>query len=386
MTTTHDSLLLTRRAATPPATKILIWDLPVRLFHWLVVICVGAALITGYLLPVTWLNLHVIAGSVMAGLVLWRIIWGFTGSTYSRFRSFTCTPQQIADHIVEVKTGVVKRDAGHNPLGSLMVIALLAAMTLMTLSGFAILGGQFKQGPLKSVLSYAEALPLRNLHEVVAAVILGLIAAHLAGVIFESWRSGENLARAMVTGKKREGFVHTLPPVRARWLATGILALVAAMAMTITATSLTARSPSGIPTLPQNAVWKEECSACHMAFPASLLPRDSWALIMADLGNHFGEDASLPENKRVEIAAYLAISSAETSDSLPANRFRRIDPARPMEITASPFWVRMHHDIPDDVFKRSSVGAKQNCAACHGDAASGMFAPQDIGIPQEKLK
>ncbi|MGB8313885.1 MAG: hypothetical protein WCE69_05290, partial [Aestuariivirga sp.] len=144
--------------------------------------------------------------------------------------------------------------------------------------------------------------------------------------------------------------------------------------------------PFGVAPLPKNATWEKECGACHMAFHPSLLPAKSWAAIMSGLAQHFGEDASLDAAAEKEIADYLASHSAESWDSLAANRFRNIDAAHPLEITATRFWLRMHNDISPAVFSSKAVGAKQNCGACHRDAASGMFVPQDISIPREKTK
>jgi len=144
------------------------------------------------------------------------------------------------------------------------------------------------------------------------------------------------------------------------------------------------RPAFGIPTLPLNAAWAKECSACHMAFHPSLLPAQSWSGIMENLSSHFGEDASLDLATTKDITDFLVSHSAADWDTLAANRLRKVDPARPLEITATPFWIRRHGDISNAVFKSRAVAAKQNCAACHADAASGMFAPQLISIPQEK--
>jgi cytochrome c len=132
-----------------------------------------------------------------------------------------------------------------------------------------------------------------------------------------------------------------------------------------------------------NAAWAKECAACHIAFHPSLLPADSWNKVMDTLPDHFGEDASLDEVTTAEIKTFLAANSAEHWDTLPANRLRSVDPAKPTEITATRFWTRMHGEIDTAVFESKPVGAKQNCVACHGDAASGMFAPQNISIPKE---
>ncbi|MGB9141926.1 MAG: cytochrome b/b6 domain-containing protein, partial [Aestuariivirga sp.] len=209
-----------------PARPVKVWDLPVRLFHWLLVACVGAAAVTGWLLPVTWLQVHLIAGTVIAGLVLGRTVWGFTGSRYSRFRSFMFSPESTLAHVKDLMEGRVQREAGHNPLGALMVFALLGCISLLVVTGVMALGGVFKQGPLKTFISFATAATTRDVHSVVAWILLALIGGHVAGVVFESWRTRENLAAAMVTGSKRSGFAHEAPMA---WPRSGVALLVSAL-------------------------------------------------------------------------------------------------------------------------------------------------------------
>jgi Dihaem cytochrome c/Prokaryotic cytochrome b561 len=263
------------------------------------------------------------------------------------------------------------------------VFALIAVLSLIVASGLAVLGGQFKQGPLKAFLSFASGAQIKEVHSLFAAVMLALIGGHIGGVIFESWRTRENLAHAMVSGKKRGGFAHEMPTHAVRpGLALGGAGLLA-MILIPAGSALMAMPPKGIVPHGADPAWKEECGACHIAFHPSLLPAASWAALMGGLDNHFGEDASLDPGKAKRIAAFLVSHSAETQDSLPANVFRRVNPERPMEITATRFWRRKHDSIPASAFSTKRVGAKQNCGACHGDAATGMFAPQAIAIPVE---
>lgn len=365
--------------------SVRIWDVPVRLFHWLLVLCIAVAAVTGFLLNVTWLQYHIVAGTAAGILVLARLVWGFTGTSYSRFSSYTLRPSQVFEHVKHIREGIIQRDAGHNPLGAWMVIGLMLVILLIVVSGFVVLGGQMKQGPLKAFLSFAEGSSLRDVHQLAAIGLLVMVGAHISGALFESWRSRENLPRAMVTGMKRPGFAHEARPIASKPIV-ALLGVSALAALIVPASAkLIALPPFGIHAIAPDATWKEECSSCHMAFPPSLLPAASWKGIMANLSDHFGEDASLDANKVNAITDFLVANAAETQDSLPANRLRRLDPARPLEITATPFWKRMHGEIPDAVFTQKSIGARQNCAACHGDAeTTAMFAPQMISVPKEK--
>jgi hypothetical protein len=130
--------------------------------------------------------------------------------------------------------------------------------------------------------------------------------------------------------------------------------------------------------------YQRECTACHSAYSPSLLPAASWVWLTTHLDQHFGEDASLAPKIAGRIQTWLVANAAEHWDTLPAIRIREsIDPKQPARITASGFWQRMHRHISAATFANKAVGGRSNCWACHGDADSGMFSPQQIEIPEE---
>ncbi|MFA7416184.1 MAG: cytochrome b/b6 domain-containing protein [Rhizobium sp.] len=370
-----------------PAKLTAVWDLPVRLYHWLQVLLVAIAALTGFFLGGRWIDVHIWAGAAIAALVAARIVWGFAGSTYARFSSFIVSPRTVLSHVRELRSGTAHPHLGHNPLGAVMIIALLLAVAGLTLTGTATLGGVFKRGPAAFVLSYAQGTSAREMHEILAYAFMALIGLHIAGALFESARTGENLTKAMVTGKKvLEPLAHQAKGVRARPLA-ALASLAFLFGAAIPAGfALSARTPSGMPTPTYDPSYIQECTACHMAYNPSLLPADSWRALMADLDDHFGEDASLDPDTEDAITAWLTANSAETADTKPANVFRHVDAASPYELTETRFWKRMHGDIPDSVFKTSPINTKGNCKACHSDAEGGSFYPGNINIPKEASK
>jgi cytochrome b len=129
------------RAPLEGPVKVRVWDLFVRLFHWLVVGAIIVALVTSLIVPPTWITVHVISGTTAAALVAARIVWGFLGPPYARFESFVRHPREILPHLSSVKRGTGTHHLGHNPAGGYMILALLAAVTLITLSGTISLGG-----------------------------------------------------------------------------------------------------------------------------------------------------------------------------------------------------------------------------------------------------
>ena len=192
------------------APSVAVWDWGVRLFHWSLLICVAFCAYTGFLGPRNWLDVHLISGIGIAALVAFRLVWGWTGTTYSLFRTFSISPTAIGRHLSDIAQGRGERHLGHNPLGAAMVFLLLGVLILLILTGVVALGGALKQGPLAFVATFSAGASAREIHELLAIALLAMIAAHLAGVAFESWRMRENLAKAMLTGRKAAA--STIPP------------------------------------------------------------------------------------------------------------------------------------------------------------------------------
>ena len=145
--------------------------------------------------------------------------------------------------------------------------------------------------------------------------------------------------------------------------------------------ALAARAPAGVPVAALDATYKTECGECHIAYHPTLMSATSWGAIMDGLARHFGENAAIPAATTRSIRTYLTANAAETVDTLPSNELRRVNPSDPLRITATPFWERTHHEVDPATFKTKPVRSKANCAACHGDAETGMFQPWNIKIP-----
>jgi len=162
-------------AAAADVTRV--WDLGVRLLHWLLVAAVAIALVTGLSGPRNVLNVHIAAGAAIGGLVAFRILWGVIGSTYARFSNFPVQRAALNADLAGLVAGRRPRYRGHNPLGSLMALALLAILTLSAVTGVVTLGGVDKQGPLAFVTSYNAGQATQGLHQALAYGLLALIAA-----------------------------------------------------------------------------------------------------------------------------------------------------------------------------------------------------------------
>ncbi|EDQ31608.1 cytochrome b [Hoeflea phototrophica DFL-43] len=170
-----------------PAT-ILVWDPLVRIFHWSLVGLFAFAFLTGDELKTP----HETAGYVITGLIAVRVVWGLIGSRYARFSSFLNRPSTVAGFIGDTMRMKARRYLGHNPAGGLMVIALIAVIAVISLTGY-----------MMTTDAWWGVGWVEDLHEASAFAALGLVALHLCGVIVASFEHGENLVRAMVTGRKR---------------------------------------------------------------------------------------------------------------------------------------------------------------------------------------
>ncbi len=125
-----------------------------------------------------------------------------------------------------------------------------------------------------------------------------------------------------------------------------------------------------------NEAMKKECGACHMAFQPQFLPQRSWTRMMGDLSNHFGEDASLPEAKRVDITDYLVANAGDVSPSREGRRYVKSIASNqaPLRITEIPRWVREHRgEVRESAWTDPRVKSKANCIACHRGADAGWY-------------
>ena len=194
-----------------------VWDPLLRLFHWGLVVAFAIAWLTSE----DSQSLHRVAGYAVVGLLAFRLIWGLVGSHYARFAQFIRGPSAMLGYVGDLARGRERRYIGHNPAGAVMAVVLL-----MTLSGTAYTGWLLENPARQAVMPRPPQLvtqafadeegdqegeggagdvggPVKEVHEALANLLLLLVALHVGGVVYASFRHRENLVRAMVTGKKR---------------------------------------------------------------------------------------------------------------------------------------------------------------------------------------
>jgi cytochrome b len=168
--------------------RILVWDLPTRIFHWTLVLSFTGTFITGE--SERWRDIHVLLGYTVLGLIAFRLIWGFVGTRYARFAEFVRSPAYVIRYLARLDRGQVEYPVGHNPVGAVAILLLLLLGIASGVSGWAVyeeIGGDW----------------LEALHEYTSNTMLAVVFAHIAGVLVSSYRQGENLVVAMITGKKQ---------------------------------------------------------------------------------------------------------------------------------------------------------------------------------------
>jgi len=176
--------------------SIRVWDLPTRLFHWLLAALMVAAFVTGQLGGdlMAW---HGRLGLAIIGLLVFRLVWGFVGSTHARFANFFPRPATVVAYLRGQWRGL-----GHNPLGALSVFGLLVVVAIQALTGLFANDDIAFQGPLAVLVAGDTSLWLTSIHRIMVNLLLLLVGLHVAAVLFYTWVKRDNLVLPMITGTK----------------------------------------------------------------------------------------------------------------------------------------------------------------------------------------
>lgn len=206
--------------------KVLVWDLPTRLFHWLLVVLVICAYLSAEVFPSVEMTWHKLNGYALLGLLLFRLIWGFVGGRHARFLGFVKGPRALLRYLKGLGSRSAQPHGGHNPLGALSVLALLLCLAVQVVSGLFVDDEVLAQGPLAPLVESETRQFLLSVHNVNFNILLALIALHLVAILYYALWQRDDLVRPMVSGHKRlpPGEAGTSPPA---WRALLVLALAA---------------------------------------------------------------------------------------------------------------------------------------------------------------
>lgn len=184
-------------------TEKRVWDLPTRLFHWMLVVTVSVGWWLGDNLSFNNIDWHFYLGYTTGGLIVFRIIWGFVGPGPSRLLPLFQSPKAVLTYGKTLSQRQPSGTAGHNPMGGYSVLLILATIAVQVSTGlFSEADDLFSEGPLASYASRDVILLCNYIHEIASEVLLVLIGLHIAVILFYRFWKRENLVTAMVTGRK----------------------------------------------------------------------------------------------------------------------------------------------------------------------------------------
>ncbi len=362
-----------------------VWPLPLRLFHALLVAVTLLAFITAE--EDNLLTYHAAFGVTVGTLFAFRVLWGFMDVRYSRFKDFNFSLRDLRDYMLNI-FGAGREYTGHNPAASWVMAAMMAFGLLSAVSGMFAYGVAEGRGVLSFLNNswFRDMELFEELHEITARLFMGLIFAHMGGVltdwllhrktgtlgsIINGYKNVEDTPVSLNWGQKL---------FAALWIATAITVLLYALSP---GNAVTANGNVKVDYQKEHADFYDECIACHTLYPPFTLPKASWNKIMSDLENHFGDDASLDEESAESIRSYLIANAAESSTKESAFKIMQsMERHDTIAVTQTPFWKDRHDDIEENVFKHAKIKSKANCKACHSDIESGRIENENIKIPE----
>jgi cytochrome b len=358
--------------------KSYIWPLTNRLSHILLIVFFVVSYILSYFSNL--LSYHVAFGYALGVVFAFRTIWGFIGPEHSKFKDFNFRLQDLKEYMVSVFSKT-KEYVGHNPASSYAVTAMIVVAFLTILTGALAYGIQENHGVLSFLHDkyYKDIGTLKDIHGLFSNIFLAIVGAHMCGALIDKFIKRSDAIDSMISGyKKTVEKVNIKTSIFQRsfsiiWIVASLFTLSYLVFTKDTIFTASANVKQNYEK--QNALFSNECGSCHITYPPYLLPKKSWVLMMNDLENHFGDDASLDTADNLSILAFLTKNSAEKSThqaSLGILKSLRDDNGT-IAITKTTFWKRKHRNMEDSVFTSTEVKTKGNCKACHIDIQNGLL-------------
>lgn len=365
--------------------KSYIWTLPTRVFHFLFAFFILFAFLSD---EDEYLNYHAIIGYLLLILLIFRLFWGFWGPKYSLFKDFPISIKSVKEFSFHIfKTN--QKYLGHNPLASYIMIAILMVTFLSILSGILVFGIQEGKGILSFLNStyYKNMHLFKEIHEVLANTLLALIFVHLSGVIIDKiLHKQHKTLNSIFTGYKitQEKETIYLNSLQKSFTFFMLIIFIGFLLLNLFKQNNIFVTSKFLPIdyKAQNKAFVNECGSCHMLYPPNFLPKKSWELLMSNLKNHFGDDASVDENTNRNILAFLLKNSAENSTyKVSWNFLNSINNQDIIALSNTSYWKKKHRKIAKEVFESSKVKSKANCKVCHNDIEKGLIEYENIKNP-----
>lgn len=366
-------------------TKSYVWSLFTRLFHIFLVVTVAFLFLFAEFDNL--LSYHAVIGYTVGLLFLFRIIWGFLDVKYSKFQDFNFNLYDLRTYMFNI-FGSKKEYVGHNPASSWAIVAMIVLGILSVVSGALAYGTQEGMG----IFSFLNATIFKKMelfeeiHEFFTTAFMMVIFVHIAGVLLDRVIHRTGTLESMLHGYKeieapslQLTFFQKLFGLL--WIGGSIFFLI--YMLSHPKNMLIADGNKAVEYQKEQPLFANECKSCHTLYPPYLLPKASWAKLMDNLGDHFGDDASLDENDTLFIKEYLVKNAAESSTKEAAFKIlKSVKEKETIAITQTPYWKKRHQGVEKELFASKEVKAQSNCKACHQNIEQGLLNDKDIKISE----
>ena len=367
-------------------TKSYIWPLFNRVSHILLILFFTLSYILGDFDEL--LSYHVAFGLALGVVFLFRVLWGYIGPRYSKFKDFNFNIIDLKEYLLSPfkKT---KEYIGHNPASSYAIVAMIILAMLTIISGLLVYGVEENHGILSFLHSeYFKKMEIfEELHELFANLFLGVVIVHVIGSLIDKFIKKGDSVDSMIDGYKKTSQEISIQ-INIFQKLLGVVFILASLYalyyLIFTKENIfiaSANIKQDYALLHQD--FSKECGSCHITYPPFLLPKSSWKLMMSDLENHFGDDASIDKGTNLSILSFLEKNSAENSTHKAAFKILKSlkENNSTIAITKTPYWEKKHKNIDKDIFARAKIKSQANCKACHTDIENGLIENHLINIP-----
>ncbi|MBF0260893.1 MAG: cytochrome b/b6 domain-containing protein [Magnetococcales bacterium] len=361
-----------------------VWDRPTRFSHWALAAMLVAALFTGWFDPSWQLDRHLLIGGMIAGLLLFRLVWGLFGSEFSRFTNFMPTSKALRADVASLLQDRLKLPTpGISPANGLISLMLWLILIALMFSGLMAYGGEEHLGPFASLVSFKAGETAQRIHAFLSLVLIALAGLHYWIVSRESRLTRIPLIRGMITGCKP--LDPELPrdserSAHAVWAM--LLGMVLMFAIDHASKTLGQLPMDGWRPLHYPTIYQGRCGSCHWTIHPSLMPEERWRELLHHLGDHFGQRVSLTGQEAITISSFVLVHASEDWDTEAAHRFRKYADETVKGISDHPVWRKLHARMDPNLFATPPVNKPNNCPVCHHDALSGRFDRHAIHLPR----
>ena len=351
--------------------KIYVWSKVTRLFHWGLVAAFVTTLVSAKFSNA--LLIHISAGSTMGILLSLRVLWGFTGPKYSRFKNFDFNLKDLLYYFFKLFKDK-KLYIGHNPAASWATFLLIILGVFTTFSGWMLLGAQKVRGVWAFLAHDPTLTPLLlKVHVLGKNIMLSVALIHIVGVLLEHFWHKTSIVTSMVDGYKFApiGIKDIVPTKAQNHIGMGFLILAFITGVGVwkwNQSPLIGAHPDLIYYHKEFPEFANECSSRHAMMPPLFLTKKSWEVALSDPNDHFYVDISAKVPNLESIKEYILANSAQTSINELAKGVSETSKGRNVyRVTRTKYWKDLHSSIPREIYSHPYIKSQSRCDACHNN-------------------